>query len=272
MADVPAWLVAARARADQPPREPREPLHVDGAVVGSVEPALAQRWVEAGLPVRRTDAGWHVEGSVHAGSSTETGADAAFAVLARWLHDAGLAGRWRDERLAVTDAGGRVLGAVERSVVRAFGITTFAVHLIGSADDGRVWVQKRALDKATDPGLWDTTMGGQVAAGEAVETSLARETMEEAGLDVAALLDLQPAPRITFRRPVEEGWLVEHIDVFTATLPAGAEPVNRDGEVERFECLDRTALVARLAAAEFTLEATLILAAWLQRRSGAPAG
>ncbi|MEO7057928.1 MAG: NUDIX domain-containing protein, partial [Caldimonas sp.] len=208
MADVPAWLAAARLQADQPPRSSREPLHVDGAVVGSVEPALAQRWVEARLPVRRAGAGWHVDASAPAGSG-ETGADAAFAAIARWLHDAGLAGRWRDERLAVTDAGGRMLGTVERSAVRAFGITTFAVHLIACDGDGRAWVQKRALDKATDPGLWDTTMGGQVAAGESTQTALVRETMEEAGLDVGALLALQPAPRITFRRPVEEGWLVE---------------------------------------------------------------
>jgi len=127
-------------------------------------------------------------------------------------------------------------------------------------------VQKRAATKSTDPGLWDTTMGGQVAAGERVGTTLMRETMEEAGIDVAVLSDLVHATPIVVQRPVREGYMVERIEVFRAVVPEGIEPVNRDGEVERFERLDDAALVARLAGGEFTLEATLILGAELERR------
>src|SRR4029079_6897231 len=104
------------------------------------------------------------------------------------------------------------LSEVERSVVRVLGLSTFAVHLVGYASDGaRIWVQQRAFDKATDPGRWDTLMGGQVAAGETVETTLARETWEEAGLDVATLLELDRGESLTIRRPVAEGYMVEHI-------------------------------------------------------------
>jgi len=42
-------------------------------------------------------------------------------------------------------------------------------------------------------------------------------------------------------------------------------PVNRDGEVARFECLGTAALVERLRADAFTLEAALILAGALER-------
>jgi hypothetical protein len=93
-----------------------------------------------------------------------------------------------------------------------------------------------------------------------------RETMEEAGIAVAALADLVHAEPILIRRPVREGYMVERIEVFRGVAPEGIEPVNRDGEVERFERLDDEALVARLAAGEFTLEATLILGAELERR------
>ena len=127
-------------------------------------------------------------------------------------------------------------------------------------------MQKRALTKSTDPGLWDTTMGGQVIAGEAVGTTLMRETMEEAGIEVAALCDLVHAPPDQDRRPVREGYMVERIEVFRGVVADGVEPVTRDGEVERFERLDDDALVERLAAGEFTLEATLILGAELERR------
>lgn len=253
---APAWLAAAQARADLPPLHERAPLDIGGAVCGSIEPALAERLAEAGLPLCRSAGGWRIEAPV----------SASLASIAEWLHRNGFAGRWRDELLAVVDNAGRVLADVERAVVRALGIATVAVHLVGATSDGRVWVQQRALDKATDPGLWDTLMGGQVAAGETVETSLRRETMEEAGLDIGTLRDLRQTASLTVRRPVAEGYMVETIAVFDGVVGNGVEPRNLDGEVETFACLDRAELRERLAAGRFTLEATLILGRWLEQR------
>ncbi len=266
------WLARARAAADMPPLRPRDLLHLDvdarSVLVGSIERATAERMVDAGLPLRRVRFG-NADAEVEAarGDAADEGwqvdapAVPSLAAIAAWLRDAGLAGRWRDELLAVVDAEERAVAVAERSVVRVLGLTTYAVHLVGFAAAGRrVWVQQRAFDKATDPGQWDTLMGGQVAAGETVESALARETWEEAGLDVAKLLDLRRGKRITIRRPVAEGYMVEHIDVYTVRVPEGVEPCNRDGEVARFACLDADALEARLARCEFTLEASLILA------------
>ena len=253
------WRAAAHAAADLPPAVPRATLWLDGHAVGSIEPALAARLAEAGLPLADTDdgLGWRIAGP----------ADASLATIAHWLHEQGLSARWRDERLAVTSANGSALAAVERAVVRVLGITTRAVHLVGFAPDGRVWVQQRAFDKAVDPGLWDTLMGGQVSAGESIEETLERETQEEAGLAIAALVDLRHTDRITVRRPVAKGYVVEHIEVFEATVPAALAPINQDGEVERFECLAIAALLESLAAGAFTLEATLILDRSLARRA-----
>ena len=259
MSGVADWLAAARVDADRPPKRERLPLHIDGVVCGSLEPALGARLVDARQPLRRDGEGWHLEGA----------ADASLAAIAAWLQSAGLAGAWRNELLVVETGPGRADAAIERAAVRPLGITTFAVHLIGVTSDGRVWVQRRAFDKATDPGLRDTLMGGQVAAGETAATALERETMEEAGLAIATLDDVHGAGRITVRRPVDEGYLVEHIDVFVATVPDGVEPRNLDGEVADFDCLDVAALEAVLQNGEFTLEATLILGAWLEGRAGA---
>lgn len=251
---TPPWLAAARQRADQPPLRERVPLGIGGTVCASIEPALGERLVGAGLPLQLAAGVWQIDAP----------AQATLAQVAAWLHREGLSGRWRDELLDVSDERNRVLATVERAAVRALGITTHAVHLIGLASGGRVWVQKRALDKATDAGLWDTLMGGQVATGETAETTLARETLEEAGLDVAVLIDVRRGERIGVRRPVAEGYMVETIDVFTATVPEGVEPRNLDGEVDSFDCLDPGELRAWLAAGRFTLEATLILGAWFE--------
>lgn len=253
-----AWLAELRRRADRPPLWPRAPLRTvrAGAAIGSIEPELGRRMNAAGLPLRALERSWVLQGP----------ADEALQDLAHWLHANGLGGRWRNELLAVHDAGGERLGVIERAAVRPLGIATHAVHLVGRTPGGNIWAQQRAFDKATDPGLWDTTMGGLVAAGESIATTLARETAEEAGLAIEALQGLEAAGRILIRRPVPDGYMVEHIDIFEAVVPEALRPVNRDGEVERFECLAPAGLLEGLRAGAYTLEAALILAAYLQRR------
>jgi 8-oxo-dGTP pyrophosphatase MutT (NUDIX family) len=150
--------------------------------------------------------------------------------------------------------------------VRPLGIATRAVHLVAWTPDGTAWVQQRAHDKATDPGRWDTLVGGLVAAGESDAEALERETWEEAGLRLEALRDLRRSEGFVVRRPVREGYLVEHVEVYEAVVPEGHVPANQDGEVAGFERIPPEALWQRLAADEFTLEAALMLAAGLERR------
>lgn len=246
-----AWLDALHARAQQAPLRPRLPLRLaaPGAVVGSIEPDLAQQLAAAGLPLRLQDDLVHVDDEPNA--SLER--------IARWLHERQLAGRWRDELLAVSDDTGTVHAAIERAAVRPLGITTVAVHLSGRAPDGRWWLQQRALDKATDPGLWDTLVGGLVAGEEGLVETLERETWEEAGLRIADLAGVAPRGELWVRRPVREGYMVERMVVYEAVVPATLAPENQDGEVLRFECVDEAVLRERLAADAFTLEAALVL-------------
>lgn len=251
----PAWRIELHRRADRPPATPREPLCIGAAVCGSIEPGLAAQLQQAGLPLRRRAARWLLDGP----------ADDALERVAHWLHAHGHGGRWRDERLAVADDTGAVHAKVERAVVRALGIATRAAHLVGTTPSGAVWVQQRALDKAVDPGMLDTLVGGLVAGDETVAQSLARETWEEAGLQLAALPGLAPLGRLTVRRPVSDGYMVEHIEAFEAAVPDGVVPVNQDGEVMAFERMDISALIGALGEQKFTLEAALIHALWLEQ-------
>ena len=111
-------------------------------------------------------------------------------------------------------------------------------------------------------------MGGQMAAGESIATTLERETAEEAGLAMSQLVGLTRGPDVAIRRPVAEGWMDERIAVFRAVMAEGASPSNRDGEVVRFDCLEEAVLRRRLATGDFTLEATLILGAELEPGAG----
>lgn len=261
-----AWLAALNDRLDQPALRAREPLALacagrDAVLIGSIEAELAARLVAAGLPLRAADGVWRIDVAAPADI------DPALAGIARWLHAHQLTSKWRDELLAVTGPDGAAVGAIERAAVRVLGIATRSVHLVVATEDGKVWVQQRALDKAIDPGLWDTTVGGLAAAGESVALTLERETWEEAGLHVADLHGLTSLGHQTVRRPVSNGYMIERIDLFTATLMHAATPVNQDGEVARFACIDPAQLIKQLHANQFTWEAGMILAIWLEHLS-----
>jgi 8-oxo-dGTP pyrophosphatase MutT (NUDIX family) len=264
------WCAALLERAAQAPLRARVPLIWREHQIGSVEsdflrqidwqridglPAPLQEEVLAGEPV------WRVLGE----------ASASLQRIALALHAAG-SGRvvqhWRDEQLAVCNAQGEQLATVERGVVRPLGIATQAVHLVGSAPDGCVWVQQRSLSKANEPGLWDTLMGGMVSAQDSVESALARETWEEAGMRLEQLADLRRGGEVVLRKPsadgADAGYVVERVDWYRCTVPDGVQPLNQDGEVAQFELLDRSELARRLQRDEFTTEAALVLLAALR--------
>lgn len=262
------WLAQARSQARQPPAAAREPFWVAGRCVGSVLSEVMHQIQCSCLPPfnsllifqEQTARGWHLQ-------CTPGDATGALHLLAHALQAAGRCGPWRDEQLAVLDAQGLRLATVERGAVRVLGLTTQAVHLVGTAPDGRVWVQQRAFTKPNDPGLWDTLMGGMVAASDTLEQAVARETWEEAGLQVQALASLRHGGCVEFSRPSHEGggagYMRERIEWFHAVVPAGMAPCNQDGEVERFECWTVPQVRERMVQGLFTLEAALVLDAWM---------
>jgi 8-oxo-dGTP pyrophosphatase MutT (NUDIX family) len=260
------WLATLRQAADAPPASRRQPLLAAGAVIGSVEPDFFNQIAVPTLPdgqavLQRSAVAWHVHGEL----------TFSLALVAQAMRAAGVAGAWRDEQLAVRDASGRRLGTVERAAVRPLGIATQAVHLMGwgpsGGPDSGIWVQQRAMSKSTEPGMWDTLMGGMVPAHDTLEDALARETWEEAGLRLTQLHGLRQGGSVALRRPAGNsgngGYMVEHIDWFTSTLPEDVRPVNQDGEVSQFLLLSHADLLQKLQRNEFTTEAACVLVAAL---------
>jgi isopentenyldiphosphate isomerase len=89
-----------------------------------------------------------------------------------------------EEWLPLIDSEGKVIGIAPRSVVHS-GKNRWlhpVVHLHLLDNDG-IWLQKRPMHKDIQPGKWDTVVGGHFNTGESVEQALARETMEEIGID-----------------------------------------------------------------------------------------
>ena len=265
------WLDHLQASIHQPPLRPRTVLRHGAQAFGSVDSlAFAEFASGAGLAdvlgyhcaTGTQEAAWVMSGDLclalrHIAQSMRLADYARVAYL------------WRDEQLAVHAADGPRIATVERGAVRALGISTQGVHLHGVAPDHRVWIQQRALDKQTDPGRWDTLMGGMVSVADSLESALARETMEEAGLALEQLSGLHWAGHFTMRMPTAVdsglGYMVERIDWFEAVVPVGVAPTNQDGEVHQFKVVTTGELRAMLLQNVFTTEASVILASQSKR-------
>ncbi len=257
-----------QARITLPPRQPRMPLLLNGQAVGSVEPGVLEQIVPSdnwlaqdGFSVvcrnspNEDLASWHISGD----------GTLALSHLAQALHAADLGfvrQQWRSEALAVRNALGQQVASAERGIFRLLGMGTRAVHLNARTHDSRLWLQQRAMNKATDPGLWDTLMGGMVAATDNLTQALRRETWEEAGIDLNQVQALHAGGHFVVQRPNSVdggvGYVVERIDWFEGLLPDALQPANQDGEVMQFARFNPGQLPNLLAQGLLTTDAALI--------------
>lgn len=120
-----------------------------------------------------------------------------------------------EEVFDVVDEKGRTIGQAPRSLChRDPGLIHRAVHVFVFNPVGRIYLQKRGLDKDIQPGRWDTSVGGHLTPGETYEAAAAREMKEELGLE--------GSPRFLYRylwRTEKETELVETFLLETEMIP-----------------------------------------------------
>jgi 8-oxo-dGTP pyrophosphatase MutT (NUDIX family) len=160
---------------------------------------------------------------------------AALAVVARTLRDEGALPAWRDEPYAIAPAfGAPPLAVIERGAARYFGLCTYAAHVNGVLEDEGatcMWLARRSLTKAVDPGLLDSLVGGGIAAGMRVDETLVKEAWEEAAIPEALARRARPAGLVHARKAVVDGLQREILFVHDLALQRDFVPRNNDGEV-----------------------------------------
>jgi isopentenyldiphosphate isomerase len=76
----------------------------------------------------------------------------------------------------------RILGPVPRRLVHGNpALVHRSVHVL-VVGSGGLLLQKRSMSKDTQPGRWDTSVGGHVGFGQGYEEAARREAGEELGL------------------------------------------------------------------------------------------
>lgn len=87
------------------------------------------------------------------------------------------------EWCVLTNEQGAPIGCARRTVCHGNTALLHAVvHVFVIDEDGRIFLQKRAMNKDIQPGKWDTSVGGHVDPGETYDTAAWREMQEELGI------------------------------------------------------------------------------------------
>ena len=87
-----------------------------------------------------------------------------------------------DEIYDIVDENDQVTGQASRKHIHGNKLLHRPVHILVFNSRKELFLQKRALCKDENPGLWDTSAAGHVDAGETYEACAHRELLEELNL------------------------------------------------------------------------------------------
>lgn len=214
------------------------PFCVADTRVGCVKPAFAEwlaRWPEV----------FHVdERGVKLASNLDSHnvpADertrAVDEVLQR-LREQGCIDGWRDEPYPVNRRWSETpFLLIERAAVPLFGVRGYGVHMNGfvrDADELKMWIARRSLDKPTGPGKLDQMVAGGQPADIGLYDNMMKECQEEAGIPLHIAHHARAVGAISYVLETSSGFRPDQLFNFDLELPLDFTPVNTDGEVDAF--------------------------------------
>jgi isopentenyl-diphosphate delta-isomerase type 1 len=157
-----------------------------------------------------------------------------------------------EDKVVLLDEDGRAIGDQDRGAVHHEQTPlhlAFSLYLFNDAGD--VLFTRRALDKATRPGVWTNSCCGHPRPGEPIEDALRRRLYEELGLEVC---DLRCAlPDFSYRaRDVSGVWENEICPVFVGQIVHPNRPISPNrGEVMDWSWVRWTDVKAAIGGAPF---------------------
>ncbi len=202
-------------------------LRLDSVVLGWVPQHLLPVLSDHGM-TRSKDGGFDLRDTVELHRLAAPLAEAGHCRLRHELFD------------IVAAPGGASLGTIDRGALPCLGLWASGVHvngLVEQPDGPYLWVGRRADDKALDPGKLDHLVAGGIAAGSNALATLAKEGDEECSLPAEWVARAEPVCEIPYRMERAEGLRRDLLHCYDLVMPAGWQPVPKDGEVAEFRLL-----------------------------------
>jgi 8-oxo-dGTP pyrophosphatase MutT (NUDIX family) len=195
---------------------------------------------------------------------------AAMSEVVRSLVENRVFAKFRNENYAVvTEWGAAPLLLLDRSAVAPFGVRAFGVHINGytrRGDKTLLWIGRRAMDKAVEPGKLDNMVAGGQPAGLSLIENLAKEAAEEAGIPRELALRAKPAGAISYCMEGDRGLKPDTMFVYDLEVPGDFVPRNVDGEFSDFRLMEFDEVVERVRTSyDFKFNVSLVLIDFLIR-------
>lgn len=130
----------------------------------------------------------------------------------------------KEEWFPVVDEAGNVVGKATRRECHSGSMLLHpVVHLHIFDSQGRLYLQRRSMNKDIQPGKWDTAVGGHVDYGETIDEALHREVREELGIT-----SFEPIHNFTyhFRSRIEREMVYSYRTVYEGDIKV--DPVEID--------------------------------------------
>lgn len=150
-----------------------------------------------------------------------------------------------EELVVLLAEDGRAIGTAPKASVHGADTPlhlAFSAYLFDGRD--RLLVTRRALGKATFPGVWSNTVCGHPAPGERLDDAVLRRAADELGLEVRDLRLV--LPRFAYRAEMDGIVERELCPVLVGRIDA--EPHPDPAEVDSFEWADWSAFAAEVLA------------------------
>lgn len=164
---------------------------------------------------------------------------------------------------------------LERFAADLFGITARGAHLtVYTMDSGKmkIWVPRRNPEMFTYPNKLDTTVAGDVAAGETPMQNIVREAQEEASLSPDMLENVKSTGVLTYisydtETPDgnEAAIVPDVIYVYDLEVDGSVVPVPEDGEVKEFYLMVVADVQDAMARGEFKTNSAVVMIDFLIR-------
>lgn len=161
-----------------------------------------------------------------------------------------------EELVVLVDDMGAPIGTARKATVHT---TETPLHFAFSChvtnENGEVLVTRRALSKATWPGVWTNSFCGHPAPDESIEAAIHRRAMQELGMTVTDIHVVLPDFRY---RAVDASGIVENEICPVYAAVAVSEPQPSDAEVAEWRWVKPDSLRAAIEGAPFAFSPWLV--------------